>query len=191
MSLPHWEYFLAIESDLERCSRYVEFCSDNYCTYSLEFARIIMASCSEFDTVIKLLCKSIEPCKNPDTILAYYPILSSKYPNFTSYEMYIPRYKISLQPWKDWNSKGSPYWWSKGYNKIKHERDKYYRSACLYNTLNAVSGLLCGILYYYNACFSDVEGIDSRQAPRLFVPKDPSGILSSGTFWPYYTPDGS
>ena len=123
MSLPHWEYFLAIESDLENCSRYVEFCYDNYETYSLEFARIIMASGSEFDTIMKLICKSIKPSEKPDNILQYYPILNSKYPNFTLYEMFIPRYKICLQPWKEWSEKKSPYWWSKGYNKIKHERN--------------------------------------------------------------------
>ena len=91
MSLPHWEYFLAIESDLENCSRFVEFCPDNYNAYSLEFARIIMASGSELDTVIKLLCKSIDPRRKPNKILKYYPILNSKYPNFTLFEIYIPK----------------------------------------------------------------------------------------------------
>lgn len=189
MSLPHWEYFLAIESDLENCTKYVEFCYENYETYSIEFARIIMASCSEFDTVIKLTCKSIASSEKPRKILEYYPIITSKYPNFILYKMLIPRYKICLQPWKDWSETKSPNWWSKGYNKIKHERDKYFWEANLYNALNAVGGLLCGILYYYKECFHGKDEIDSRHNPRLFVPHDPSGLLSSGTFWCYYTPD--
>jgi hypothetical protein len=189
MSLPHWEYFLAIESDLENCSRFVEFCPDNFNTYSLEFARIIMASGSEFDNVIKLLCKSIAPRKKPNNILKYYPILSSKYPNFTLFKISIPRYNILLQPWKDWSATKSPDWWSTAYNKIKHERDKFFKEANLFNALNAVSGLLCGILYYYKECFHGEAEIDSRHAPRLFVPSDPSGFLSGGVFWPYYTPD--
>ena len=151
MSLPHWEYFLAIESDLEKCSRYVEFCQDNDSTYSLEFARIIMASCSETDTIIKLLCKAIDPGKRPDNILEYFPVLSSKYPKFTTFEIFIPRFKIRLHPWKDWTETKSPDWWSKAYNKIKHERDKFFKEANLTNTLNAVSGLFCVILYYYKA----------------------------------------
>lgn len=189
MSLPHWEYFLSIESDLEKCSRFVEFCQDNYRTYSTEFARIIMASASEFDTVIKLLCKSIAPRERPEDILKYYPILSSKYPNFNSYKISIPRYRIFLQPWKDWSASSSPGWWSKGYNKIKHQRDSFFQEANLFNALNAVAGLLCGILYYYKECFHGTNEIDSRNAPRLFVPHDPSGLLSSGSFWCYYTPD--
>lgn len=188
MSLPHWEYFLAIESDLEKCSRYVEFCPDNYNTYSLEFARIIMASGSEFDSIIKLLCKTIAPKKRPNNILKYYPILNSKYPNFTLFEISIPRYKIRLHPWKDWSATKSPDWWSKAYNKIKHERDKYFKDANLINTLNAVSGLLCVILYYYKTCFDGGSEIDNRYSPRLFVPSDPSGYLWGGS-WYYYTPD--
>jgi hypothetical protein len=189
MSPPHWEYFLSIESDLEGCSRYVEFCSDNYKTYSIEFARIIMASCSEFDTVVKLLCRSIDPQKKPENILQYFPILSSKYPNFTKYEMYMPRYKITLKPWENWSNSASPEWWSKGYNKIKHERDKFFKEAHLFNALNAVGGLLCGILYYYYECFHGEEEIEKSNVPRLFVPYDPSGVRWGDHFWYYYMPD--
>ena len=188
MSLPHWEYFLAIESDLEKCSRFVEFCPDNYNAYTLEFARIIMASGSEFDTVIKLLCKSIAPRQKPNNILKYYPIMNSKYPNFTLFEIYTPRFKILLRPWKDWSATKSPEWWSKAYNKIKHERDKFFKEANLINTLNAVAGLLCVILYYYKECFDGVDGIDNRYAPTLFVPSNQGEYSWSGA-WHYYTPD--
>ncbi|MBF0379345.1 MAG: hypothetical protein HQK72_17980 [Desulfamplus sp.] len=179
---------MAIESDLENCSRFVEFCHNNYSTYSLEFARIIMASGSELDTVIRLLCKSISPKKEPNNILEYYPILNLKYPNFASFEIYIPRYKILLHPWKDWSDIQAPYWWSKAYNKIKHERDKFFKEANLINTLNAVAGLLCIILYYYKECFKGEDGIDNRYAPKLFVPSYQGGYSWSGP-WHYYTPD--
>jgi hypothetical protein len=188
MSLPHWEYFLAIESDLEKCSRFIEFCQDNYQAYSLEFARIIMASSSEVDTVIKLLCKSINPKEKPDKICHYFPILSSKYSNFTLFEINIPRFKILLHPWRGWSGSQSPDWWSKAYNKIKHKRDEFFKEANLINTLNAVAGLLCVILYFYKECFDKTDGIDNRYAPKLFVPSDPTGYSRSGA-WCYYTPD--
>jgi len=188
MSLPHWEYFLAIESDLEKCSRYVEFCPDNDSTYSLEFARIIMASGSEIDTIANLLCKTIAPKKRPNNILKYYSIVSSKYPKFTTFEISIPRYKIRLHPWQDWSTTRSPDWWTKAYNKIKHERDKFFKEANLINTLNAVSGLLCVILYYYKECFDGGSEIDNRHSPKLFVPSDSSGYSWGGP-WHYYTPD--
>ena len=44
MSLLHWNYFLVIEEDLGRLSRYVEFNLANNKTYSIEMARILMAS---------------------------------------------------------------------------------------------------------------------------------------------------
>ena len=96
-----------------------------------------MASASEFDTVIKLLCKSIEQKKNPKDILEYYPVLSSKYPNFNSYKISIPRHGLILHPWEDWSASCAPGWWSKGYNKIKHQRDSFFKEANLINALNA------------------------------------------------------
>ncbi len=42
VSLSHWNYFLAVEEDLNGVSRYIEFDNNNYKTYSLELARILM-----------------------------------------------------------------------------------------------------------------------------------------------------
>ena len=72
MSLPHWEYFLSLESDLEDCSKYVEFTSTNYKTYSIEFAKIILLASAEFDTVAKELCKIINPNINLNGINRHY-----------------------------------------------------------------------------------------------------------------------
>ena len=43
----HWNYFLALERDLEIVSRYVEFCSQNFEVYSIEFAHLLFAAASE------------------------------------------------------------------------------------------------------------------------------------------------
>jgi len=40
----HWNYFFAIEDDLATLSRYVEFHEDNFTTYSIEIARILMTA---------------------------------------------------------------------------------------------------------------------------------------------------
>ena len=186
MGLPHWEYFLSIESDLANCSRFVEFCSENFKTHSTEFARIIMASCSEFDTVIKMLCKSIDQNKKPGNILDYYTIVISKYPTFVNFTTHIPRFNMLLKPWNTWSDTSSPVWWT-GYNKIKHERDKFFEKANLENTIMAVAGLLCGILHYYRECF-DGKGIDLNNAPKLFVPEHPLGIGFGDTYWQYHLP---
>jgi hypothetical protein len=172
MTLPHWEYFLSIEADLERCSRFVEFSPNNYKTNSIEFARIIMAAASEFDTVAKLLCSCIDPSQTPNSINFYHPIIISKYPRFVEFEILMSRYKLTFIPWNNWQVGNSPNWWSKGYNKIKHERDQYFHEANLENAILATCGLLAGILYYYDSKLGGITPmIDLFQSPKLLMPQ--------------------
>jgi hypothetical protein len=189
MSLKHWDYFLSIETDLEKCSRYVHFSQDNFGTYSIEFARIIMASSSEFDTIIKGICNSIDPSKKPEKMPQYFPILTSKYPKFTSFEVNVPKFRLTLHPWKDWAVAQRPDWWTKGYNKIKHERDQYFEQANLFNALSSVSGLLCGIIYYYKEVSGDSPKIQFYQAPKLFESDSYSVYADGNVWWKLSTPD--
>ncbi|GEM_PF-733291 len=46
MTLTHWNYYLAIESDLENLTRYIEFHPDNFATYSIENAKLLMTATS-------------------------------------------------------------------------------------------------------------------------------------------------
>ena len=57
----HWNYFIALERDLEVASRYVEFCPQNFNVYSIEFAHLLFAAASEVDVVAKLLCQRLKP----------------------------------------------------------------------------------------------------------------------------------
>jgi len=52
-SLAHWNYFLALEKDIEVLSRYVEFTQKNFTCYSLEILRILFSAASEVDVVAK------------------------------------------------------------------------------------------------------------------------------------------
>jgi len=47
---PHWNYFLALEKDLEATSRYVEFSTANLDTYSIEFAHLLLSSASRLQS---------------------------------------------------------------------------------------------------------------------------------------------
>lgn len=58
-----WCYFRIIESDLQNTSRFVEVCENNLKTYSSEFAKIIMITCSEIDSLCKMLCDFTDPKK--------------------------------------------------------------------------------------------------------------------------------
>ena len=190
MSLPHWEYFLSIEKDLVECTNYVEFTSLNYNTYSIEFAKIIMTSGAEIDVIMKLLCKSIDSSLSPKNITEYYKIINSKYPKFNDFEIELPKYNLCMKPWDNWTDTNSPIWWKNGYNKIKHERDIHFSQANLLNTLNAISGLLCLIIYYYKETQNNIL-IDAFNAPHILLPKDyPSnGMQEASISFNYSIPD--
>ena len=175
MSYPHWEYFLSIEADLAACARYVEFNQDNLGSYSVEFARVIVASGAEFDAVAKRLCAVIAPTAKPERITEYYPIIIGKYPKFVDHIVHVARFKMELRPWKSWTQSAAPDWWSKSYNKIKHERDTHFREANLANALDATAGLLLGIVYLYDATYGEVPRIELPAAPQLFDPQDYPG----------------
>lgn len=59
--LLHWNYFLAVEEDLHRLSRFIEFSQDNFETYSIELSRILFAASAEVDVVAKQLCEQVRP----------------------------------------------------------------------------------------------------------------------------------
>jgi hypothetical protein len=147
MSHPHWQYFIAIESDLERTGHYVEIAQANFSTYSIEFARILLSASSEVDVVSKLVCEGINPNKTYKTIDDYRECMLSRYPKFPSFEITIPRYGIVRTPWQDWSSGKNPSWW-KSYNNVKHERNKFFGEANLKNAIDAVAGLFCVVLAY-------------------------------------------
>jgi hypothetical protein len=191
MPLQYWDYFLSIESDLERCSRYVDFSQNNFNTYSVEFARIIMAAAAEFDTVAKELCKQINSASTASNICQYADHILQKYPNLVTIEIVLHRYGISVKPWEYWSKTNSPMWW-KAYNDIKHNRTIHFAKATLENSINAVAGLLAGILYFYYAKNAEnQEEISAFDSPRLFDivnTRFDDGFSGGGVFWGYCLP---
>ena len=182
LSLPHWQYFLALESDLLRCARFVEFNKENFQTYSLEFARVIVLAVSEIDTVAKLLCREIDRSARPDSIGAYRPAILHRYPRFLEYPINIPRAELTLTPWADWTSEKPPAWWTAA-NKLKHKRDTHFGRANLENALNSCAALMATITYYYDAVYGAVPEIEPSSAPRLYEPDDISTASHMSISW--------
>lgn len=52
----HWNYFLALEQDMDVVARYIEFTHANLNVYSIELAHLLFAASSEVDVIAKLLC---------------------------------------------------------------------------------------------------------------------------------------
>lgn len=202
----YWEYFLALESDLEKCSRYVEFSPSNYQTYSIEFARIIMAASSEFDTIAKEICKAINN-QNASNINLYADIITNyrfQIP-FNSYEVSIPRYNIvGFAPFEAWktpptisttrNNKTkkeytNPSWWT-GYNGIKHNRTSNFNLANLESAIHSVGGLLVSLIYFHGLINPSSLLMPQSQFPKLLSPQksDGTGFNTGGFFSGIHNP---
>lgn len=147
-TLNHWNYFLAIESDVDALSRFIEPCEDNYDTYSQELARILMASSSEVDVLLKGICEQIDSAKKADNIGKYEVIIRNRLSQIVNFKLQIPRWGLELTPWIDWSANNPPLWWT-ACNKVKHNRDTEYRKACLKHTLNSVAALFIANLYFH------------------------------------------
>lgn len=165
MSYPYWQFFVALESDLEATTRYVECCEENYNTYSVAYAQIILSAGSEVDVVSKLLCNKVQPTSKAKNIDDYRKILHSEHNLLHDLKILIPRYDLNFTPWDSWVSDKNPDWWNL-YNNIKHQRHNFYKEANLKNALLSVSGLFCLVLYFYN---KELRADDLQPWPKLLT----------------------
>ncbi|MEQ1823786.1 MAG: hypothetical protein ABL949_14860 [Fimbriimonadaceae bacterium] len=142
----HWRYFLALEQDVERTTRFVEPHVANYRTFSLEFVRLILSACSEVDVVAKVLCNEIDPSKKPQSITDYRKIILAKYPNFHQIIVSVPRFHLLFEPWKEWGRGENPGWW-KDHQEVKHRRHEAFHKADLEHCIVSAGALFALTLY--------------------------------------------
>lgn len=168
----HWNYFLAIEKDLENLSRYIEFSDANLGTYSIELTHILLSASSEVDVIMKQLCSLILPNQKTNNINEYKVIIQAQLQGFINEEICIDRFGLSYKPWENWNGALNPDWW-RGYNNVKHQRNNHFDQASLQNTINAVGALLLTVVYYYKYAFSIEAGhsVDFRDTTRQLQPE--------------------
>jgi hypothetical protein len=142
----HWNYFLAVERDLDILSRYVDLDSDNFKCYSLEIGRILLSAAAEVDVV----CKQLYQNKTGQSggIETHRKQITKRFPGLQSFDVEIPQFGLRLTPWENWQSSKVPGWWT-AHNKVKHQRDSHYAQANLFNALNATAALFVAALYLY------------------------------------------
>ena len=187
MTPKHWNYFLAVEAELLACARYVEFSQENFGCYSNEFAKLIVLAASEVDSIWQELCGHLAPTLKAGKITDYYSILLTKYPLLTRCEVSIPRYQLSLCPWKGWTDSERPDWWSKSYNKLKHERTAHFSSATLEAALSATGAQFLALQLYHHAVNAEHVSVELSMRSALFAPRLPNSY-KGGTFWSYGDP---
>lgn len=176
---PHWNYLLAIEEDVQRLARFIEFDSRNFDCFSVEIARVLLAAAAEVDVVCKQLCRNIDPGSRAGRIDEYRSVITAAWPQFYAMCIDIPRFGLQLTPWEEWGREGGvPLWWT-AYNKVKHHRASDYDRAHLKNALNSVAGLFLVVVHLYREKAMRGELLPS---PRLLRPavQHMSGTTYSG-----------
>lgn len=137
----HWPYYLAFERDVENLARYIDFTESNYCTHSIELARILLAASSEADVLLKEICRLIDSSRNTGNIDQSKELIKDSGLQLWNIGVESRRYGLQLKPWSNWAGEQNPEWWW-AYNKVKHERSNYFHLANLKNALNSVAALL-------------------------------------------------
>lgn len=178
--LHHWNYFLALDDDLVRLSRYIEISKDNFNSYSLEFARILFSASSEIDVVGKMICKKITENNKVDNINEYRKNIVARHPEISITYARIPRYGLVMQPWDDWDKGINPQWWS-AYNNVKHHRHSHFNEASLENALYSVAGLFVLLLFMYQ---EEAEQGYLNPDPRLLQIGEPF-VAERNLYEPY------
>lgn len=166
--LMHWEFFLSLEDDLLKISRYIEITSDNFGCYSIELARLLLSASSEVDVVAKQICKQLNNKSRARSIGSYMHEITGTYREIGDFEVLLKRFQLTLTPWTNWCNDKSPYWWT-DHNKVKHRRHQDFEKASLGNVLNATAGLFVLLLYFYK---SKAEMAELEPNPRLFAVTD-------------------
>ncbi len=169
--LKYWRYFLSIEEDFIKTLRYVDLSNDNYQTYSIEYTRLLISTCAEIETMLKLLCKSTgSNCDKYNISKLKKKLYEHEFCLMHEAEVNLSNYEIDeIIPFASWekdDSKGKPVapeWW-RAYNNIKHDRDDKFKEANLENVIYAIAGLFIVEMYYY----IKLKNVEPMPKPKLF-----------------------
>lgn len=164
---PHWNYLVALESDLERLSRFIEFDENNFECYSLEIGRLLLSASAEVDVVCRQLCNKVNSNSVAESINQYQDNLTQHIPDLVGFQVILPRFGLTLTPWSNWSTARTPPLWWTAYNKIKHHRDTEYHQGNLKNALNAIAGLFVLSLYLYKERAEEGSLIPNLQILRV------------------------
>lgn len=162
----YWNYFLELEEQLIGTKRFVDFDRENRKTFSIEYLKLLQATCSEIDVVAKMMAEKFDVAfKNVDNknIQKWGLVIQKSFPAIGTVSVLFNN-DYTVIPWENWeyethlNSKGNmcyrlkqgkstPSWWT-AYNKVKHERTSPYKNgktnyvrASLENLVAAMAGL--------------------------------------------------
>ena len=177
----YWSYYLSIERMLEDTRRFVAASYENKNTYSDEFAKIILLSCSEIDSILKIICKlkGVEKKDSEYNMKLYVQVLS-EFKNIREIayspdlSTYIDEKALIVYPFKEMDKHkkyGGLEWWS-AYQALKHNRLESATSGNLYNAVSSVVAhyTLIRILIEFLHDYDGKEYVDKHNISEYFIP---------------------
>lgn len=178
LSAPHWAYFKTICDDVEKLGRFVELSPANFGTFSIEIVRLIFATCSEIDVVLKLICRGVAPESKAGSIGTYFPVIQKHYPEFFTTPVLVASLESEIRPWENWKDRDTPPGWWTANNKVKHQRNEYFDKANIGNLLGALGGLCVVLCYYQQFVLKEYRRVWPSEFVQLKVPAGYSVIYS-------------
>lgn len=152
-----WNYYISLEKDLDNTSRYIEPKGQEN-VFSFEFAKLLVLSCTELESVLKMLCYECSGEKR-GCISEYKETILANYPKIVYAKVNIARWGETICPFEGWN-KGKLSWWD-AYGNVKHNRKDNFTEATYMNVVYALSALYISIFYLSKKCDISLSGYTS------------------------------
>lgn len=170
-----------LEKELDELSYFITFDKKQLKTYSIKISELLLRTVSEIENISKELCKR-EKIKFYDKNkhirkVVYFNdyfekledlfLLSKKYVSFDLDNCNENIFDVKLVPFKKdktytLNGKTKSIWsWYYAYNKIKHDRVKFFRYANLECLIKSLAALFLLNIYYLNKTFYSENSYDT------------------------------
>lgn len=160
----YWKYYMELEEDFLKITRYIEIREINYKTCSSEIIKQIQSVGAELDVLFKCVCKF--KLEDKKTMRDYTNYILNNVSDIKETKIIVlgGEKEIELLPFKKWekNNNGNLFWWE-SYNKIKHNRVRNYELGNFENLL-----YLLAALYFFEMWFAknDKEVNKERDIPN-------------------------
>ncbi len=195
----YWNYYIELEEQLISTKRFVDFDKSNNKTFSVEYLKLLQATCSEIDVVAKIMAEHFDPAfKSLDNknIQKWGLVIQTTFSNIENITVRFNN-DYSIVPWCDWayekyiNKKGNigyrlirgkqtPAWWT-AYNKVKHERTSAYGNsqtnyarANLGNLISAMAALYILETLYLSRLGRNGDPVICAKSKLFNLPSDES-----------------
>lgn len=189
----YWNYYIELEDQLLATKKYVDFDESNYKTFSVEYLKLLQATCSEIDVVGKIIAETYDSAfKKVDNknIQKWGLYVHSAFPEIENSAVLFLNDK-EITPWMNWDyetyynkdnklryrlkgAKKNPAWWT-AYNKVKHERTSPYKEgktnysrANLENLILAMAALYIIEIKFIKLLSPDDTATDVINQSKLF-----------------------